>query len=351
MKTPRICDRFCFGWTAIRAALLFLALGAMPLPAQTFNTLFSFDGTNGGEPLSSLVQGTNGNYYGTTSAGGLYGMLGCSPCAFGGTVFEITPAGSLTTLYNFCAKTNCTDGSFPSTALVETVNGTFWGTTQVGGALNDGTIFKVSAAGSLTTLHSFDKTDGEYPVSLILARDGNFYGTTFAGGSKGAGTVFKITPTGTFAKLHDFCQKRNCTDGSSPAGIIQASDGNLYGTAASNGSGVLFKITTGGKFSILYGFSSGEDGSVPGTLLQATDGNIYGTAGSGNFNNAGTFFKITLGGAFTLLYDFCSLANCADGRNPEGPFVQAMDGNFYGTTNGGLGDSDCTAFEITPTGT
>src|SRR5580698_1971402 len=195
MKRQNIFVRY-LGWTMACALFLFCAAASS---AQTFNTLLSFDGTNGSGPLSTFVQGINGNFYGTTSAGGAYG---------GGTVFEITPGGSLTTLYNFCAQPNCSDGSDPTANLVQTTSGTFWGTTGNGGTNNYGTVFKMSPAGALVTMHTFDNTDGAYPVGLMQASDGNFYGTTSGGGlGQYFGTVFKITPGGVFTTLHKFCSE------------------------------------------------------------------------------------------------------------------------------------------------
>ncbi|HXR17713.1 MAG TPA: choice-of-anchor tandem repeat GloVer-containing protein [Terriglobales bacterium] len=155
-------------------AVGFLSL-VLSLSAQTFTSLVSFNGSNGAYPESmSLVQGTDGNLYGTAPSGGAHS---------GGTVFKVTPTGTLTTLYSFCAQTNCTDGEEPLAGLVLATNGTFYGTTSVGGANGDGTVFSITAGGTLTTLHSFDLTDGAYPTAaLIQGRDGNFYGTTVEGG-------------------------------------------------------------------------------------------------------------------------------------------------------------------------
>ena len=154
---------------------LLLCATATGLPAQTFTTLASFNGTNGNGPLAPLVQGTDGNFYGTTNAGGANSR---------GTVFKITPGGTLTTLYSFCSQTNCPDGDRPY-------------------------------------------------AGLIQASDGNFYGTTRLGGASIYGTIFKITPGGTLTTLYNFCSQSFCDDGMAPeAGLIQASDGNFYGTTS-----------------------------------------------------------------------------------------------------------------------
>ena len=133
----------------------------------------------------------------------------------GGTVFKITPSGTLTTLYNFCAQSNCATAKPPSAGLVQATNGNFYGTTYLGGANSFGTVFKITPTGTLTTLHSFDATDGELPeAGLVQGTDGNFYGTTYQAGPLGnGGTVFKITPAGTLTTLYSFCAQTNCTDG------------------------------------------------------------------------------------------------------------------------------------------
>jgi uncharacterized repeat protein (TIGR03803 family) len=201
---------------------LFCAATAISSPAQTgcsaaapcFTSLVSFNGTNGANPyLISLVQGLNGNLYGTTQYGGAHAA---------GTIFKITPAGTLTNppLYSFCTKTGCADGYYPYAGLVLATNGNFYGTTSNGGAHGYGTGFKITPTGTLTTLHSFAGADGADPVAgLVQGTDGNFYGTTHSGGAEGLGTVFKMTPAGTLTNppLYSFCPKwPSCTDGVYP---------------------------------------------------------------------------------------------------------------------------------------
>lgn len=219
--------------------------------AQTFNSRVSFNGTNGLFPYTiSLVQGFDGELYGTTSAGGGYGF---------GSVFQVL-GGTLTTLNSF----NSTDGASPYAGLVLATGGNFFGTTNHGGANGYGTIFKITPAGTLTTLHSFASTDGAYPNSaLVEASDGNLYGTTQNGGANnicggGCGTIFKITRAGTLTSLYSFTAG---ADGSHPfAGLLQATDGKLYGTTF---GGTVFKITLQGKLTALHTFQ-GTDGAGPG---------------------------------------------------------------------------------------
>jgi len=367
----------------------------------TFTTLHSFDGTDGRLSFAGLVQATNGSLYGTTYYGGAKNS---------GEVFEITPSGTLTTFHSFCSKSGCTDGEYtyatpiqgtdgnfygttylggskelgtvfkitpsgaattlhtfggpdgsqPLAGLVQAGNGDFYGTTYIGGSEGKGEVFKITPNGALTTLHSFCSrsgcTDGENPFAgLILGVDGNLYGTTFGGGTaKGFGTVFKITPSGALTTLHSFCTKSGCPDGQFPqTGLVQASNGNLYGTTISGGAygdGTIFKITTSGTLTTLYNVCS-QSGCPDGNyliagLIQATDGNLYGIMDVGGANGSGTIFKITLSGTLTTLYNFCSQSGCPDGQYPGGGLVQATDGNLYGTTADGGANGEGTVFSL-----
>jgi uncharacterized repeat protein (TIGR03803 family) len=321
------------------------AATAIAAPAQTFTTLHIFDGTDGEYPAAGLVQGTDGNFYGTTGYGG------ATTCTYGcGTIFKITPAGTLTTLHSF----DYTDGEYPlGVGLVQATDGNFYGTTYSGAAYGYGTVFKITPASALTTLHSFDSTDGANPKrGLLQATDGNFYGTTHSGGAYGYGTVFKITPASALTTLHSF----DSTDGADPeAGLVQGTDGSFYGTTYFGGAynyGTIFKITPAGTLTTLHSFDY-TDGEYPlgGGLVQATDGNFYGTTSEGA-NGYGTVFKITPTGTLTTLHSF----HVTDGAYPEA-LVQATDGNFYGTTSFGGTAGNCTpggcgtVFKITPGGT
>jgi uncharacterized repeat protein (TIGR03803 family) len=316
-------------------------------PGGTLTTLHSFAGSpnEGGSPYGGLVQATNGDFYGTTEEGGTNNY---------GTVFKITPGGTLTTLHSFAI----TDGMSPYAGLVQATNGNLYGTTLEGGAIGYGTIFQITPEGTLTTLHSFDYTDGEEPNGgLVQASNGDFYGTTAGGGANGVGTVFKITPGGTLTTLHSF----DGTDGDYPdAPLVQASNGDLYGTAYTAGAygyGTVFKITPSGTFTTLLSFCSViqngvcTDGEYPYTgLTQATDGNLYGTTFSGGAQGYGSAYRITPGGKLTTLYSFCSKGaypECTDGDSPLTGLVQATNGNFYGTTlYGGANDLDGTVFSL-----
>jgi uncharacterized repeat protein (TIGR03803 family) len=304
----------------MRAALVVLLCAgtAIVSHAQTFTTLVNFGWTNGANPGGVLVQGLDGDLCGTTSQGGAYTW---------GTVFKITTAGTLTTLYNF----NLNDGAYPGAALLQATDGNFYGTTGMGGAYGYGTIFKITRQGSLTTLHNFCSQrkciDGGEPGALLQASDGNFYGTTTKFGVNGKSTIFKITPQGKLTPLYSFCAQAHCADGLGPLGLVEAK-GNFYGTTlmgGANASGTIFKMTSAGKLTTLYSFCSPvncSDGSWPSSgLLKATNGRFYGTTRLGGANCApngcGTIYEISPG-ALTTVYSFCAQTNCSDGYGSEG---------------------------------
>jgi uncharacterized repeat protein (TIGR03803 family) len=316
--------------------VLFCGAAAVPLAAQaTHQTLVRFDQRHGSYPYATLVQAADGNFYGTTSQGG---HQTCEPPAGGGCglIFKITPEGKLTPVHGF----NGTNGAFPFAKLVQATDGNLYGTTSGGGnqSCQDGcgTVFKITLGGTLTSLHSFDDTDGYYPTVLLQADDGNFYGTTYLGGTDSTGTVFRITSEGELTTLHNFQQT---TDGFGPNALIQATDGNLYGTAQSGGlntGGTFFKITLGGVFTRLWNFDNNASPSAG--LVQASDGDFYGvTLGDGTYGG-GTFYKITSEGAITILRNF----KAGDPENPYAGLIQATDGDFYGTSVYG-GSTNCLA--------
>lgn len=353
----------CCSRRTLVTLILCLAISA---PAQTFTKLADFQGTNGDYPLSPLVQGMDGNLYGTTFYGGETGKMY-------GTVFDITPAGQVTVLYSFCTQPQCSDGSRPDAALLLAPDGNFYGTTLLGGSFDDaGTVYRVTPAGDLARLHSFggsNSADGMSPQApLVQGIDGNFYGAAFYGGNPncsfnliGCGVIFKMSPNGRLVTLYRFCSQASCPDGAYPAaGLIQATDGDFYGTTSdpvicndySKPCGTVFKINSTGRLTTLYRFCTQNnctDGANPvASLVQASDGNFYGTTFGDGFTYFGTVFRISPAGALKTLYIFCS-QNCTDGAFPSG-LIQATDGSFYGTTlNGGMFGQG-TIFRMSPDG-
>jgi len=354
------------------AALILPAFGAQA--GVVFTTLYSFgavtnasgDSLDGAKPYAGLVQGSDGNFYGTTSEGGTNGD---------GTVFKISTNGALTTLYSFSGN----DGGWPSAGLAQGRDGSFYGTTYEGGTNGDGTVFKITTNGALTTLYSFTNgIDGANPdAGLAQGRDGYFYGTTSSGGTNGDGTVFKITTNGALTTLYAFGTVTNAAggplDGAYPeAGLVQGSDDYFYGTTeygGTNGDGTAFKISTNGVLTSLYAFGTvgdGRGGALDGAnpqagLVQGSDGYFYGTTSrGGNFvyfyregSSFGTVFKISVTGVLTTLWAFGASGDLLDGAKPYAGLVQGSDGNFYGTTSEGgtYGYYGGTVFQITTNGT
>jgi uncharacterized repeat protein (TIGR03803 family) len=227
----------------LRAGWVFAGFSTLVLSvsAQTFTSLYTFDRDNGAYPAAALVQSSDGNLYGTTFSGGVNNCSFGAPEGFGcGAVFQITQGGGLTALYSFCPPSNCSS-YFPRAGLIQGSDGNFYGTTEEGGAKDRGTIFKITPEGGLTTLYNFcsqsDCSDGATPYAgLIQASDMDFYGTTKNGGAFKKGAIFKITAAGNFTTLYSFCSLSGCSDGTHPyAALLQATNGNLYGTTEDGG--------------------------------------------------------------------------------------------------------------------
>jgi len=330
---------------ARKLLLLLSLLSGFPVAdAQTFLPLYSFTGGHDGEnPVAGLIQSTDGNLYGTTTEGGTNGY---------GTIFRVTKSGAVIPLYSF---TDSYDGASPYSGLTRAGDGNLYGTTTDGGTNGDGTVFRVTTNGVLTPLYSFTGGhDGADPRGgLVQAGDGNLYGTTADGGTNFDGTIFRITTNGVFTPLYSFTGGH---DGTFPeATLVQAGDGNLYGTTYQGGIsnfitgyGAVFRITTNGLLTPLHSFTNGDDGAYPvAGLVQARDGNLYGITEVGGTNNYGAIFRLTTNGAFTPLYSF---TGGGDGAYPEAALVQANDGNLYGTTYEGGTNGYGAIFRITTNG-
>ena len=311
-------------------------------------TLVEFTGTSGANlgsnPAGSLVQGIDGSFYGMTKQGGTSNL---------GTAFKMTSDGVRTTLVNFTGTGGTSPGSYPQGSLVQGSDGSFYGMTQQGGTGNIGTIFKMTSAGIHTTLVNFTGVGGDYPGSypylghLVQGSDGNLYGMTATGGTGGMGTVFKMTPEGVLTTLVNFTGTSGASPGKIPFGsLMQCSDGSFYGMTYQGGTGNLgtaFKMTSAGVRTTLVNFTgtSGTNlGSYPqGGLVQGSDGSFYGMTRVGGTGNLGTVFKMTNDGVCTTLVSFTGTSGANSGAQPFGTLVQGSDGSFYGMTQyGGTGN-------------
>ncbi|HET6178453.1 MAG TPA: choice-of-anchor tandem repeat GloVer-containing protein [Candidatus Sulfotelmatobacter sp.] len=300
-------------------------------PAGVVTVLHSFSGTDGSLPMGGLSLGMDGNFYGTTFEGG--------PVCCRGVIFKITPAGTYTMLYNFLGGTDGggplappvqgPDGNLYGTAssssgatiykittagvftplgplpgasyggLVLGNDGKFYGTTERGGTVGQGTFFSLTTAGVLTVIYSFHDATGDFPIGpLMLSADGFFYGTGAAGGAMSGGVVFKISPAGVYTKLHDFDSSGASLAKAPYGGVVQGSDGFLYGTTStgSSGNGTIFKIKPNGtSFLIMHTFD-GTHGAEPAPApFLHTNGKIYGLTTTGGAHNQGVVYSFDAG--------------------------------------------------------
>ena len=294
----------------------------------TVTNFVLLDGVNGRSPLAGLVLAGDGNFYGTSQSGGTFGL---------GSIFRISPGGVVTLLVSFDASTI---GAFPDAGLTLGPDGNLYGVTSFFDNANQGTIFKMTTSGNLTTLHPFQATEGSgRQARLTLGPDRNLYGTTSDGGTSNLGTIFKITTNGVFTTLVSF----NGANGAVPtAELTSGPGGQLFGTTQQGGSanvGTVFKVTTNGVLTTLATFTSAANGMPQSGLLLASNGNFYGCS-------QGTVFKMTPAGALTTLVSLYPL----DGEGPSGGLILGADGNFYGTTFDGGTNNAGTIFRMTADG-
>jgi uncharacterized repeat protein (TIGR03803 family) len=321
-----------------------LATAGFASAASRLSVLHSFTGptADGAFPAAAVMRAADGNFYGTTNNGGASDL---------GTIFRMTPAGVITILHMFAG--GAADGDSPLAALIQASDGNFYGTTYRGGAFGLGTAFRMTPAGGFTIIHSFGGSgDGANPrAALLQASDGNFYGTSEFGGTRNRGTLFGMFSTGTTAGAIFFRYSfTGEADGAYPyAPVIQARNGSLYGTVYGGDFstfGRVFRLS-GTTVTVVHTFLSGADGANPvSTVVEGTDGNFYGTTHFGGASNLGTAYKMTPAGVVTVLKSF---SGGPEGANPHTTLVQPRDGNVYGTTKiGALGYG--TLFKITPAG-
>lgn len=311
---------------------------------------FTGDGTSGkGEgPVGELHEANDGNFYGMTSRGGADNL---------GTVFRMTPEGSLTTLVEFTGDSGGKPGSLPEGGLADGGDGYLYGTTSSGGSNGYGTIFRISLAGSFQSLVDFTGNDsgapGNHPRgTLVKATDGDLYGTTKTGGANSNGTIFKITTSGMFASLFDFPSLS-----SYPHGLVQGSDGHLYGVCEGTGFplpfggvtysdyGNVFRYSLSGEYSVLANFYGDEEYGTKGRsprsrLFEGDDGFLYGTTSAGGLPGHGTVFRCATYGFLETLFEFTGTEGAFPGSHPNaGPLILDSEGDLYGiTTRGGKND-------------
>lgn len=288
----------------------------------------------GGYPQGSLIQATDGNFYGTVSSG---------PTS-GGAIFKITSGGKFTVVKNLNSSA---DGGRPHGHLIQAADGNFYGLNYAGGAYGYGTIFKLTLGGQYSVLKSFQQTDGANPYgSLMQATDGALYGVTHGGGKYSYGVIFKIGTDGSYKLLRSL---NVTTDAAYPDGdLVQGKDGWLYGMAPTgiNYNGVIFKVNTAGTtLTVLRKLGAGTDGGNPhGSLIRAKDGYFYGqTSISGGGGYSGTAFRFGYDGSLTVIKRF---TETTDGGGSNGSLIQAPDGTFYGMTQYGGKYAKGTVFKI-----
>ena len=324
------------GRTAARLAVTAALLAATVLATRpmlraqataTLTTVHDFSASEGGVAAVNLIEGTDGNFYGSIPDVG---------ADYSGVIFEISSSGALTTLYTFPGLPSLNNPS----GLVLGNDGNFYGTANDG---NSDVVFKYTLGGTVTTVHTFSGSEGYGPTGLVLGGDGNFYGANAYEGTGGYSTVFRISPSGTATVLHNFSYEE--TGGAKPNGpLVEGTDGNFYGSTllykSTNDVGTLYKITPTGTLTTLYNFTDGGSSA----LLAASNGNVYCLYG-------GTILQVTPAGVVSTLYP--STGTMAQNI---ASLVEGSDGNLYGASPYG-GDTDTSPdnngflFQLTPTGT
>ncbi len=304
-----------------------------PARGQGLTTIASFNGTNGFQIYGGVTVDADGDLFGTSEYGGANNK---------GTVWEIAKGSStITTLASFGGS----NGAYPFVGVTIDANGDLFGTTYGGGAANKGTVWEITkGSGTITTLASFDVTNGANPVSGVsLDGNGNLYGVASGGGANGLGTAWEIAKgSGTITTLASF----NGTNGSGPLSVSLDANGNLYGVTGDGGAsslGTAWEIAKGsGTITTLASFNS-ANGNGPGSSIALdAQGDLFGTAVNGGANSRGTVWEIVQGSnSITTLASF----NGTDGAAPFGVSLGA-NGNLFGTTADGGAYGDGTVWEL-----
>lgn len=322
-------SRMSSGVALVAVAVLFLGLTAgaqTDTPVLLFKYPTTINNTTGITDQSYLAQGPNGDFYDTNFSNGDFNH---------GSVYTMSLTGDFTLLFSFCAEGgNClVNGTGPQGGLTLGTDGNFYGTTSNGGSGDAGTVFKITPAGKLTTLFSFPNTgaDGSSPVfGVFQASNGLFYGVTPAGGAHGNGAFFSITGAGSFKLVASFPSSE---DGSDPNLPTQGTDGNFYGTTRNGGAccGTVYRVTAAGEITLLHTFAGGE-GSPNGQLVEGSDGNFWGVTGGVPFISVGELFKVSPSGVFSVVHTF---GGAGDAGEPLSGLIAGSDGDLYGISNVG----------------
>jgi uncharacterized repeat protein (TIGR03803 family) len=289
---------------------------------------FVQDGSDGFWPGHDLKDTLDGNLVGVTSFGGTH---------YSGTVYIVSPKGEYRVAHSFEGAPN--DGSLPDFAPLAEPSGSFIGTTANGGENNQGAVYRMAADGTVTLLHSFSGPDGATPqFGMVKAPDNMYYGTTNWGGDNQAGTIFRISPDGAFESRVSFSYT---TTGQVPQRLELGRDGNLYGTntwGGAGGGGTAFRMTRDGELTIIHNFApNSPEGDLPTGLMQASDGNFYGTTTRTSSDQHGTLFRMTVDGDVTVLHNFgdATKKTPKEGRQPWAPPVELDIGVLFGSTTAG----------------
>jgi uncharacterized repeat protein (TIGR03803 family) len=293
-------------------------------PSGQYSLLHSFSGSDGANPWGGVTLGTDGNFYGATQSGGSSNQ---------GVVFKMSYSGAVTVVHSF---TGGNDGRAPLSSPVEGDDGNFYGTTEYGGPLFGGVVYQVTRSGGYKIIYDYDPSVGEtLQFAPLVGNDSNLYVVALQGGANGCGSVLQLSTAGVAGEQYSFDCSSNGSN--PDASLVQAADGNFYGVtynggAKGGGYGILFRLSQSFAETTLYSFKFGSNAlQNPDTaLLQATDGNLYGVAYAGGTKGDGGIYQFSSAGTYSTLYDW------TEQTNPQGTLTQHTNGKMYGVSyNGG----------------